>query len=490
MGENHFYQLSLNKTVVRAKLAGPKSWGSEENFYSQTVEDAFAKIESKVAQLHEKIKCESDLTVDERYGWSMWLLASYLRTPSAFLSSAAMSEIMDKHVTDLFQTGYNVLAKCVTNSDCIELIADRNWQVLTFERPYFLKPDSGVIMTDRLDNMDGLIVYPLTPFSCFVATGHGRRFARISVQGERVFELNDHILSWSDQSVACTTEVWRGSEELLRRAVQTNLAAGQYTPPTSGRFFSLETVKSDESIRATILGPRGPVVMTVAESAIRPVDVAKRPTIPGLYEVEDAPSIALEVRYTDDDSEVDYAAAAQIMMRIGQSAIAVDFARKALIEDEGDLLSKLVLLASDPGENVGELMPRNATEAAELAIWYCLEKHEPLEGLKISSKWLLEHPDHKRLAQANFLCALLTYGAKLFQALCGSGEKLPYLDDSTPLPDGVVDLVKRAYAASETDIVSELQRQIGNMDLKASGLAADILNVCGLDQKLRLYRRS
>ncbi len=86
MGKHHFYQLSTNKTVVCAKPAGPKSWGSEEHLSSQTVEDSFAKIESKLAQLHEKMKGETDLTMDERYGWSMWLLASYLRTPAAFLS--------------------------------------------------------------------------------------------------------------------------------------------------------------------------------------------------------------------------------------------------------------------------------------------------------------------------------------------------------------------------------------------------------------------
>lgn len=180
----------------------------------------------------------------------------------------------------------------------------------------------------------------------------------MSVRAERVFELNNHILSWSDRSVACTIDFWRGNAELLRRAVRTNLASGQYAPPTSGRFFSLETVQTDESIRATILGPRGPVVMTVAQSAIRPVDVAKRPTILGLYEVENAARVALEIRYSDDASEVDYAAAAQVMLRIGQSKIAVDFARKALLKDEGDVRSKLVLLAGDPNENVGQLMPR------------------------------------------------------------------------------------------------------------------------------------
>lgn len=490
MGTNRFYKLWIDKNVVQATPVGPKNWGSEEQLYSQDVEDAFEKIEARLAHLHTKLEHGCDLDEDERYGWAMWLLASYLRTPAAFLSSAEVSGIMNNFASDLFQTGYAVLAKCVTDPHRIELIANRNWQVLTCDKPYFLKSDSGVVLTDRLDERDGLILYPLSPFSCFVATENSRQFVRIPVQTERVFELNDHILRWSDRSVACTTQFWQHNEEMLRDAVRANLASGRYSPPTSGRFFSMETIKCDEKIRVTILGPRGPVVMTVSESAIRPVDGVQQPKIPGLYDVEDCPSVALEVRYSDDESEVDYAAAAQLMMQIGQTTFAVDFARKALQKNKDDLFSKLVVLASEPAANVGDLIPKNASEAAELAIWWALAKQDPLEGIKISSKWLRDHPDHKRLAQANFLCAVLVYGAKFFLALCGSGEKLPYLDDGTPLPDGVIDLVKRAGAPSDTGIVSEVQNQVGKMDLKASGLAADILRVCGLNYKLRLYRKS
>jgi hypothetical protein len=103
---------------------------------------------------------------------------------------------------------------------------------------------------------------------------------------------------------------------------------------------------------------------------------------------------------------------------------------------------------------------------------------------------LREHRDHKRLTQANFLCALLVYKAKLFEALCGRGEKLAYLDGETPLPDGVIELVKKAYSHYETDIVSKIQEQIGKMDLEASGLVADVLKLWGLDVKIRLYRTS
>src|SRR5207249_2984018 len=153
-----------------------------------------------------------------------------------------------------------------------------------------------------------------SPFSCFVATGTGRRFARISASFERVFELNDQILSWSDRSVACTTQSWQQNEDRLRQAVVTYLAAGKYFPPTSGRFFSIETVKSDGKIRATILAPKGPSVMTVSESAIRPVEVISQSKILWLYDVDDSQNIAIELRFSVDESEVDYPTAAKLMM--------------------------------------------------------------------------------------------------------------------------------------------------------------------------------
>jgi hypothetical protein len=229
--------------------------------------------------------------------------------------------------------------------------------------------------------------------------------------------------------------------------------------------------------------------VTIDESAIRPVDGGARPKIPGLYAVENPADIALEVRYSDDENEIDYSAASQLMMHMGHSGLALDFARKALRKNKNDLHAKLILLSREPNANVGELAPVNPEDAAVLAIWWARAKREPLEGLKITSSWLREYPEHERLVQVNFFCAFLVYGGRLVQALCGKGEKLPYLEDSTPLPDGVLDLLKRICSQAEGKIVSEVQRQVGNMDIKASGLAADLLTFCGLNQSVRLYTR-
>jgi hypothetical protein len=488
MGTDRFYKLWTQQSAVQATRVGPGNWGSEERLYSQDVEDAFGKIETRLARLHTKLAYGSQLLEDERYGWAMWLLASYLRTPFAFICSAEVTATMNNVAEDLFRSGYAVLAKCVTDPHCIELITNRQWQVLKSEAPYFLKPDSGVILTDRLDNQEGSILYPLSPFLCFVASGNRASFGRTPVDTKTVFALNNDILRWSDRSVACTTKFWQDEEPLLRKAVKTYLAAGRYAPPTSGRFFSIETVKCDGEIRATILAPRGPVLMTVPESVIRPVDGVERPKVPGLYDLEDCPPVTIGVRYSDDDDEIDYAAAAQLMMKIGQAGFAADCARKALERNSKDLGSKLILLACEPEANVGDLTPESPDDAAKFAIWRALQKREPLEGLKITSSWLRDHPDHEKLIQANFLCAVLTHGARFFRALFGQEEELAYIDNNTPLPDGTVELAKRACLLSTENLVSEVQDQVGKMDLNASGLPADILRLSGLNQKVRLYR--
>jgi Protein of unknown function (DUF4238) len=140
MKTNQFYKLWTDNSNVQKETTGPGNWGGEDHLYSQAIEDAFGRIETKLADLQRKLESGSCPTDDERYGWAMWLLASYLRTPAAFLHSAQVSESMRGFSGDLFRASYGMLASCVTNPHCIDLIANRDWQILTCEKPYFLKP--------------------------------------------------------------------------------------------------------------------------------------------------------------------------------------------------------------------------------------------------------------------------------------------------------------------------------------------------------------
>src|SRR5262245_5925502 len=78
MGTNQFYKLWTDKSGVQAEPAGPGNWGGEDHLYSQDVEDAFERIETRVANLQRKLERGSCPNDDERYAWAMWLLASYL----------------------------------------------------------------------------------------------------------------------------------------------------------------------------------------------------------------------------------------------------------------------------------------------------------------------------------------------------------------------------------------------------------------------------
>ena len=487
MGATSFYEVSLEKSRVRARRVGSSNWGREAHLYRQDVEDAFSRIEDKLARLQEKFASTSTPSADERCGFAMWLLASYLRTPEAFLASAEVGEDLS-NPCDLFDHGYAMLTQCVTNPHCIEMVARRDWQIIKVDKPYFLKPDSGVVLTDRLDSDDCQIIYPLTPNSCLLATGRGGGFSRVSGQSKIVNELNDEILRWSRRSIICTTEFWERENEEISNAVRAHLNTGQWSPPKSGRFFVLEGINTEGEIRGALLGPRGPVVFTVSESAVQPIDKVPRPQIPGLYDVEDDNSIGIGVRFSDDDSEINYTAAAALALDIKRADLAARFARKALEKDDNDLYAKLVLLTVEPDADVGALSPRTSDEAAQLGFWWALEKKQPLSGLAVTSAWLKQDSKNERLIKANFLCAMLGYGSKLVAALCGHHEPPPLIDNSTPLPDGVIEFVNRLYSHSETDIVSNVQEQIGQMDVKRSGIAADMLRLCGINKKFRLYR--
>jgi len=151
LGDDHFVRLSVSNGAVQAVRAGPKSFGSEEDLYHQVIEDAFGDIEHRIAPIHRKLERGEALSQVERNGWAMWLLASYLRTPLAILYSAEANEAVGAFRGDLFRIGTSSLVSVAANPHCIKLIADRRWEILISIDPIWLRPDKGVVLTDRLD---------------------------------------------------------------------------------------------------------------------------------------------------------------------------------------------------------------------------------------------------------------------------------------------------------------------------------------------------
>jgi hypothetical protein len=70
----------------------------------------------------------------------------------------------------------------------------------------------------------------------------------------------------------------------------------------------------------------------------------------------------------------------------------------------------------------------------------------------------------------------------------GSDSSLPYIEDSMPLPDGIIEFLKRTYSSGKGGLVEDIQGSLADMDHRETGLAADILRICGCNARLRFYR--
>jgi hypothetical protein len=485
----YFIRLSASDGAVEAVRSGPKSFGSEENLYSQAIEDAFGDIEYRMAPIQRKLERGEALSPDQRNGWAMWLLVSYLRTPLAILHSANANQAVGLFRGDFFRVGNSRLVSLVANPNCIKLIADRHWEVLISHDPIWLKPDKGVVLTDRLDAEGCLVVYPLSPFACLVAGGRGPSYHASGVSSRRAAGLNRQILRWAERSVVCTATLWNDRRRNLEKAVGDYLGKGEYSHPTGGRFFAPEGLDLGSSLELMLLAPHGPVIMTVPKDAIRNLPHSQ-PKIPGLYDVDKLPELTLKVRLSDDESEIHFTSAAIIMCEHGRTDLALEYAKKALALNPQDLTAKLIILQHEPTASVGELSPQTPLDAADLALWLARVRRVPLEGLKVTASWLTRFPESEPLVGANFLCAFMVYGHRLFELMLGrDGEtSLPYIEDAMPLPEGIIELIKRVYQSGKGGLVENIQGSLADMDHRETGLAADILRLCGCNARLRFYR--
>jgi hypothetical protein len=487
LGRDHFIRLSLSDASVVADRVGPKNFGSEANLYSQEVEDSFSYIEAKLSAIQRRLGAGDRLSEDERNAWAMWLLASYLRTPQALLNNAEANQVTGTFHGEIVPTGCSWLVQLTTNADCVAMITHRQWEVLHANAPLWLKPDTGLVLTDRLDAKGCLIIYPLSPHVCFLASGHGTAQVSAKADFRRAAGINQHILRWAERSVACTAQHWARRRGDLEAAVKADLGQGRYRHPKNGKFFAVEARECDGKLELMLLAPRGPVVMTAPKGTLQPV-VHQRPKIGGLYEAIDAPEMTLKVRLSDNENEIHFTSAALFAREHGRTDLALDFAKKALARNPEDLIAKLVILAIEPNASVGDLTPHSPDEALEFAHWLCNVKKVPLEALKLTSSWLKQYPEHHRLIGANFLCAFLVYGGRLFQFLAGGSENLPYIDDSTPLPDGIIELLEKAFHQGKGGLVEKFQLDLAGIDHQETGLTADILRICGCHSRLRLHR--
>lgn len=221
-----------SKNIVRGRT-GPIKWGAEKYLYSQALEDALERIETKVAPVYRKLLANDPLSPTERLIWSRWILCQFSRTPSHILELAGLEEnilasfpgFACNFTPDEIQAKIDAATTGVLsyqdNEKLIPFIVLRDWLVL---RPaageFFIKGDVPVVIRGALIDDGATIVYPLSPDHCFVATvlrgfpPHQTQAERRLKSGEAAYYMK-LVAACADCEVICHPEHCSEKLELL-----------------------------------------------------------------------------------------------------------------------------------------------------------------------------------------------------------------------------------------------------------------------------------
>lgn len=153
------------KKVIKTDTKGKRQWGRKRGLYTWAVENSLDKdLETKVGPIYEKILSFEELSVDDRFLWSQFLLSQLVRTPTYIKYETAVHKKL------------NITAKpdhdrvgCLECGD-LHYIARRDWVLLfAHDDDYFVRSDNPVLLSGFIERKETCLFYPLTPRICFVA---------------------------------------------------------------------------------------------------------------------------------------------------------------------------------------------------------------------------------------------------------------------------------------------------------------------------------
>lgn len=159
-----------------------KMWGCEEELYPQAVEDAYEKVETRIAPIYKKLMAHVTLSPVERLYWSQWILCQFARTPTMMHELAGMPEDIFKALNFECNLDWDTIGKDLkglesfglefpSSRELIGFIALRDWIILRpAEGEFFIKGDVPVVIRGALIEDDARIIYPLSHERCFMAT--------------------------------------------------------------------------------------------------------------------------------------------------------------------------------------------------------------------------------------------------------------------------------------------------------------------------------
>jgi hypothetical protein len=164
--------------TIRSRDVGYKTWGQESFIYSQSLERHFHLVETDASTAYSKLLDTIPLSEDERRHWIAYLVVQLLRTPSYIARSFPRLRrlIIDRQIEypkDVvgLRNAYETL---FTNDEVFasfyRVIVGRRWRFWVPPAGFeFIRSDDPVLIEGSIKQHTWRLVYPMTPFRCFVA---------------------------------------------------------------------------------------------------------------------------------------------------------------------------------------------------------------------------------------------------------------------------------------------------------------------------------
>ncbi len=150
---------------VKKSSKGWKQWGRKRGLYSWSVEKSLDQdLEAAAGPVYEKIVGYNELSENDRFVWSQFLLSQLVRTPT-YLK-------YERKARELFGITDKPIHCRVGCKDCLDLnfVANRDWcLLLAHDDDFFVRSDNPILQTGFIELPDTCLFYPLKPNLCFVA---------------------------------------------------------------------------------------------------------------------------------------------------------------------------------------------------------------------------------------------------------------------------------------------------------------------------------
>lgn len=163
-GYTSYFYCPHSENVKKAPK-GWKQWGRKRGLYSWAVENSLDKeLETAAGPIYEKICNYDEITIEERFIWSQFLLSQLVRTPTYIKYEQKACEVFG-----ITSKPEHDRVGCRECGD-LNFVANRDWiLLLAHEDDFFVRSDNPVFQTGFIELPDTCLFYPLTPKLCFVA---------------------------------------------------------------------------------------------------------------------------------------------------------------------------------------------------------------------------------------------------------------------------------------------------------------------------------